>query len=413
MNTRVHSGWYRGLTLSLTLGLLSACGGGGGSPTPTGSNAAPTRTPRPTRETETEPTRAPRPSATPVTENQTSASGLAVVRVGDLINYQHESGAFSVDVPENWDFNDNSNADELIIYWTDPADNAALQVNMFLSSRELSPNDLLSALRGFLEDNFGPNDNFGMEDPVEQSDGSQLITWSFDVTIDNVQATRLGNSFVEQRGNVVSILTTLVPQEQFDTLVQYTDKMINSYRINPDTTDFGGSGGNSGAATATDVRIDELVTIQHPSGTFTALVPDNWDEVDQSSAGELLLFWFDPSRLAAEIVSVIEDPAGYNNSQLAAHQLQHLESLFGTQPSFSVGEPEEQADGSLRVYVEFEDTDAAGATVLLYGYSYVEQRGDIVAVLTLIVPSTADDTVLAAMNEILGGYSVSATGSLD
>ena len=44
----------------------------------------------------------------------------------------------------------------------------------------------------------------------------------------------LGNSFIEQRGNKLSVLTTLVPAEQFDALVSRTDEIINTYRIYPD-----------------------------------------------------------------------------------------------------------------------------------------------------------------------------------
>ncbi|WP_298400999.1 hypothetical protein [uncultured Chloroflexus sp.] len=44
----------------------------------------------------------------------------------------------------------------------------------------------------------------------------------------------LGNSFIEQRGNKVAVLTTLVPEEQFDTLIDKTNAIINTYRINPD-----------------------------------------------------------------------------------------------------------------------------------------------------------------------------------
>jgi hypothetical protein len=46
-----------------------------------------------------------------------------------------------------------------------------------------------------------------------------------------VQARLLGNSFIEQRGDKISILTTAVPEDQFDTLKPETNKIINSYTI--------------------------------------------------------------------------------------------------------------------------------------------------------------------------------------
>jgi hypothetical protein len=41
----------------------------------------------------------------------------------------------------------------------------------------------------------------------------------------------LGNSFIEQHDDKLSILTTAVPDEQFDTLKPETNKVINSYSI--------------------------------------------------------------------------------------------------------------------------------------------------------------------------------------
>jgi hypothetical protein len=408
-----HSNLYRALLLLATAALLGACGGGAAEQPTT--VAAPTRTPRPTREVEREPTAEREPTSAAVAE-PTPVSDVATVEIGPLERYEHPSGAFSIEVPDNWTFNDNSSADELILYWTDPTSNGALQVNIGLSSNQLGNDRLLELMQSFLDTNFAGNDNFTADDPSEQSDGSLLVTWSFDVPAGNTTTTMLGNSFVEQRGNVISILTTLVPQDQFDYLVPHTNEMINSYRINADTTELGGGaggdvtiiGGTSGPAVAGD-----LIEIAHPSGTFSVLAPENWDVIDQSSADELLLYWIDPSKTAAEIVNIIESPTAYSSSRLSAHQLSLLEALFGTEQGFSVGEPEEQRDGSLRVAVEFSDEDAGGNPVDIFGYSYVEQRGDIIAVLTLIVPDDADEDLLAAVNEMIGGYSVNAAGSLD
>jgi len=87
----------------------------------------------------------------------------------------------------------------------------------------------------FLQSSFGNQPDFFYEDPKPQSDGSILIVWGFTATAsNNVQASMLGNSFIEQRGNKLSVLTTLVPAEQFDALVSRTDEIINTYRIYPD-----------------------------------------------------------------------------------------------------------------------------------------------------------------------------------
>ena len=87
----------------------------------------------------------------------------------------------------------------------------------------------------FLQSSFGNQPDFFYEDPRPQRDGRILIVWGFTATAsNNVQVSMLGNSFIEQRGNKLSVLTTLVPAEQFDALVSRTDEIINTYRIYPD-----------------------------------------------------------------------------------------------------------------------------------------------------------------------------------
>lgn len=216
--------------ISLLLIVLTACGNSTATPTatPTQVAAAPTRTPRPTRPPD--PTPSPLPSPSPTTA--TASNQLALVDIGPLKTYTHPSGVFRLDIPNNWTLQDNSSADELLLIWTDPTGNGAILVNIFEDRRSYTDNELVRLLNNFLIDRFGSQPDFTYEDPRPQSDGSQLVVWSYTATADNnIKATLLGNSFVEQRGNKISILTTLVPQEQFETLVSQTDKIINTYRI--------------------------------------------------------------------------------------------------------------------------------------------------------------------------------------
>jgi hypothetical protein len=231
------------LSLALLLS-LAACGGRQAAaptstPAPTEAPAAPTRTPRPTREPTTEPTA----EATPVVLNNdtpTSAAGdgqLQPVDIGDLKTYSHDSGVFQIDIPTNWTLQDNSKPGELILVWTDPTRNGAAIVDLYEDASTLSKDDLTSALQKYLQNSFGNQPDFSMEDPTDQSDGSVLIVWTYTATADNgVKADLLGNTFIEQRGNKVSLLSTLVPSDQFDSLVDKTNEIINAYKIDIEAT---------------------------------------------------------------------------------------------------------------------------------------------------------------------------------
>lgn len=232
------------LTALLLALALTACTGGGGGSTPAATSApaaeAPTRTPRPTREPTTapEPTTAAEPTVAPVPTAIPAAPGEVLpVQFGDLETYTHPSGVFTIDIPENWSLQDNSNPDEIILVWTDPTRNGGVIVDIFEDENLYSEEELTNLLRTFLDNSFGSQPNYLVDDPVTQNDGSILLVWSYTATADNgTPVDLLGNSFVEQRGNKVSILTTLVPEDQFEDTVERTDDIINTYRINPDAT---------------------------------------------------------------------------------------------------------------------------------------------------------------------------------
>jgi hypothetical protein len=165
----------------------------------------------------------------------TSGTVLAPVQIGRLRTFNHPSGVFRIDIPENWSLTDNSRPGELILVWNDPANNAAIIVDVLEDSATYSDDQLVDKMISSLQSSFGNQPDFFYEDPKPQSDGSILIVWGFTATAsNNVQASMLGNSFIEQRGNKISVLTTLVPADQFDTLVSRTDEIINTYRIYPD-----------------------------------------------------------------------------------------------------------------------------------------------------------------------------------
>ncbi len=161
---------------------------------------------------------------------------LQAVEIGELQSYSHPRDVFSIDVPANWQLNDNSAADEIIQRWRDPTGNAAISVNIFENENQASSEELASFLADFLRETFGEQDNFLIEAPVTLDDGSVLIVWGYEVAtpVGNVRANLTGNSFIEQRGNKISILTLQIPQVQFDALIDQTNAIINSYRINPD-----------------------------------------------------------------------------------------------------------------------------------------------------------------------------------
>ncbi|PDV99884.1 hypothetical protein [Candidatus Chloroploca asiatica] len=159
------------------------------------------------------------------------------VEFGELVPYEHPSGVFSIDVPANWVLIDQSRPDELFMTWTDTTRKGGVIINLFEDETAYNEEELLSILDAFLSNNFSGQPEFEADTPEMQNDGSILLAWAYVATAaSGEQFLLLGNSFVEQRGNKISILTTLIPDERFDEYVEVTNVMINSYRINPEAS---------------------------------------------------------------------------------------------------------------------------------------------------------------------------------
>ncbi len=402
-----HNYWLRLISLvGLFLLVLTACGGGSATPTaaptaePTQAVALPTRTPRPTV-APVQPTATSRPAPTMASQG----GQVALVEIGPLKTYNHPSGVFRIDVPNNWTLQDNSSDEELLLVWTDPTGNGAILVDIFEDSRSRSDSELVDLLTTFLKERFSQEPDFSYEDAKPQSDGSQLIVWSYTATADNnIQTTLLGNSFVEQRGNKISILTTLVPQEQFETLVSQTDKIINTYRINPNAA-IGGESSfpTTVSTTLAPVEIGRLQTFDHPSGVFQIDIPENWSLTDNSRPGELILVWSDPTNNAAVIVDVLEDSTTYSSDQLVDKLVSFLQSSFSNQPDFFYEEPKPQNDGSILIVWGYTAT-VSDVQASMLGNSFIEQRGNKLSVLTTLVPADQFETLVSQTDEIINTY---------
>ncbi len=152
------------------------------------------------------------------------------VEIGDLSTYSYKTGLFTIDVPQNWHTQDTSKSGEAILVWCAPQSDALVAVDIFQQPENQTADQLTKLLQTYLKNTFGSEQDFNLEDPKTQTDGSVLIVWSYvDKTHDGLKV--LGNSFIEQHGDKGSILTTVLPSEQFDTLKPDTNKIINSYKI--------------------------------------------------------------------------------------------------------------------------------------------------------------------------------------
>ncbi len=407
--------------VALTL-TLTACGGGQAAkpttaPASTATVEAATRTPRPTAEPTTEPTAAPTAKPTVAPKATAAAGEVLPVEFSPLQTFKHPSGVFSIDIPDTWTLKDNSKADEIIHIWSDPTGNGAVIVDLFEDKTSYTADQLTQIITSFLKSQFGTEPDFVTKDPQTQKDGSILVVWSYTSKASNgTSVPLLGNSFIEQRENKVSILTTLVPSDQFDTVLPKTNEIINTYKIDPSVTLTTGSTAAPQATAAPGevlpIEFGTLQTFKHPSGVFSIDIPENWTLKDNSKKDEIIHVWTDPTGNGAVIVDLFEDTKSYTADELTKIITTFLKNQFGTEPDFVTKDPKTQKDGSILVVWSYTSKASNGTSVPLLGNSFIEQRENKVSILTTLVPSDQFDTVVPKTDGIINTYKIDPTATL-
>lgn len=207
---------------------------------------APTDAPEPTEEPteEVEPTEETDPTDEPIvltdpTEEATdpteeTTSDLIPVEMEDLQVFSPENGLFEILIPAEWLLDDKSTDDTVLMLWSDPANNALLIVTIAQETEELTEEELTSRLEAYISI-FENETDFTMDPPEVQEDGSIRIIWSYTAeATGGVQANLLANSFIQQNGDKVSILTFGVPDDQFERLLDPLNEVLNSFVVYED-----------------------------------------------------------------------------------------------------------------------------------------------------------------------------------
>jgi len=158
---------------------------------------------------------------------------LVPVAIGALARYSYPHGLFSIRIPQSWQAHNTSKPGEAILSWQDQANNAVISVDVFGSDPQ-AESSLISMLQGSLKESFSSQPAFTLHSTLVQADGSIRVVWSYIATADtHIQARMLGNSFIEQHGTHISILTIMVPDTQFERLHPILNTILNSYVLDP------------------------------------------------------------------------------------------------------------------------------------------------------------------------------------
>jgi len=170
------------------------------------------------------------------TPNSRTNSGLAEVKIDKLETYSHPNGLFSLEVPTGWTKQNVNKSNEIVVSWTNPAQNAQILVDIFEVEVEVTPTQaaLGEALKELVTNSFGKQPKFTISNPEAQPDGTVRLKYSYEVVLDGQSIIIADNSLIEQKGNKVMVFSIALPQSQVAKLKTSMDKIIASRQINPD-----------------------------------------------------------------------------------------------------------------------------------------------------------------------------------
>lgn len=173
------------------------------------------------------------PTARPVAETVAAPTAESGEQVEEFQTYTHPSGIFTIDLPESWVVNDQSEAGLVRTFVFDLDGDVSLLINILQDPEvTFSQAELGELVRYFAEQNFGDQPNFSMDDAtIPQNDGSVLLTYTFDDPDGNLPDHTMAHSYTQQDGDKISIVTVLQEQTTMteerdarilDVLVSYT-----------------------------------------------------------------------------------------------------------------------------------------------------------------------------------------------
>lgn len=394
-----------------------------------------------------------------------ACGGPAKVEVGELQTYTHPGELFTIEVPENWRSQDMSSGNMTRVMFTDPKQNAALAIVIIpTEGRRVDQSNLPDLLKQDVQSAFGGEANFVMQEPTSQADGSVKQQFTYESQSGDMNAPMVGNGRIRLEGSNVSLVYSVLPDNQAEELNPQIEGMVNSLSVDrgseaatqptptmaamapsptpssngmssgemdggematqptptmaamaptPATGDMGDmmddgdemDGGEAEGGELAPVVIGSLETYQHPNGIFSIDVPENWNENDLSDEDMTRVFFTDPKENAMVAVIVIPTDGSVVEDELADLLIKDIDNTFGDEDNFAAGEPKKQNDGSIGIVFTY-NTMVGSIEAEMLGNGFIQLDGSNVTLLYLIVPSDQFDDLVSNTNEIINSLRV-------
>jgi hypothetical protein len=155
------------------------------------------------------------------------------------------------------------------------------------------------------------------------------------------------------------------------------------------------------------LEITALERYSYQNGLFTIQVPTGW-QISEDPGEMISVTWVAPKGNSGIFIGLRQMTETLSSQQLAEFCQTYVQSVFGGENNFEMREPREQGDGSMSVGFRI-TTNIGGGDLDLLGLTFVEQRGDKLSALTILVPlDNSDPDLEATFQTIINSYKIDA-----
>lgn len=349
----------------------------------------------------------PPPTATPLPKAKSNNAYQLInpaisrkVTFGELQEFTHPSGIFSIMMPENWSAQDGSNEDESVIYFLDPSKNSAIIARAVVLADNPDDDAIGQLLQTYVEDQFGRLKKYQAEDPKKMKNGDMGMGFSFSSNAGGKTYTMYGDAYAFLNDSIASTLVFIASKDQYEDIREQAYEVLNSYKVNPDALQSG----------AGDDLIGELSLFKDKKGAFQILAPDGWEIKDQSKAGRSVVGFIQPDGKAELVVEVYKDTKTYKPTDLQKLVEAYVEDSYGKQPNLQVS-ASEAAGASAKASATF-DLEIGDDTIPMVAVLYVDKAPGALAYLRIAVPVSSLDAIKSKMDQIGDSYKLTKNPKL-
>lgn len=349
----------------------------------------------------------PPPTATPLPKAKSNdayqlinpASTKKVV-FGELQEFTHPSGIFSIMAPENWSAQDGSHDDESVVYFLDPGKNAAIIARALVVADSPDNDAVGQMLQTYVEDQFGGLKKYQAEDPKKMKNGDMGMGFSFDASAGGKTYTMYGDAYAFLNDPIASTLVFIAPKDQYDGIREQAYEVLNSYKANPDALQ----------SSAGEDIIGELSLYKDEKGAFQILAPDGWEAKDQSKAGQSVVGFVQPDGKAELVVEVYKNAKTYKPADLQKLVEAYVDDSYGNQSNMKMSDSE-GAGNTAKASATF-DLEVGDETIPMVAVLYVDKVQGALAYMRIAVPIASLDAIKDKMDEIGGSYKLTKNPKL-